>query len=101
MTSLSCLRWSTYHARVMTPIPHRPFRPHAMNRPRTVIRFINAAHVIDHMFMLIFPAAVLGMAGSFDLDYAGDRPVAGRFSSPSAPVRCRPAGWAIPGAGGG
>ncbi|MCF3996923.1 hypothetical protein L2E47_45190, partial [Pseudomonas aeruginosa] len=23
-----------------------------MNRPRTVIRFINAAHVIDHMFML-------------------------------------------------
>ena len=39
-----------------------------MNRPRTVIRFINAAHVIDHMFMLIFPAAVLGMAGSFDLD---------------------------------
>ncbi|MGV8546215.1 hypothetical protein ACV35P_30300, partial [Pseudomonas aeruginosa] len=26
-----------------------------MNRPRTVIRFINAAHVIDHMFMLIFP----------------------------------------------
>ena len=37
-----------------------------MNRPRTVIRFINAAHVIDHMFMLIFPAAVLGMAGSFD-----------------------------------
>ncbi|MCR3763991.1 hypothetical protein K3Z80_10810, partial [Pseudomonas aeruginosa] len=27
-----------------------------MNRPRTVIRFINAAHVIDHMFMLIFPA---------------------------------------------
>ncbi|WP_237753772.1 hypothetical protein, partial [Pseudomonas aeruginosa] len=28
-----------------------------MNRPRTVIRFINAAHVIDHMFMLIFPAA--------------------------------------------
>ncbi|HGR4967007.1 TPA: MFS transporter [Pseudomonas aeruginosa] len=42
-----------------------------MNRPRTVIRFINAAHVIDHMFMLIFPAAVLGMAGSFDLDYAG------------------------------
>lgn len=29
------------------------------NPPRTVIHFINAAHVIDHMFMLIFPAAVL------------------------------------------
>ena len=36
-----------------------------MNRPRTVIRFINAAHVIDHMFMLIFPAAVLGMAAAY------------------------------------
>ena len=72
-----------------------------MNRPRTVIRFINAAHVIDHMFMLIFPAAVLGMAGSFDLDYAGLIGLSLAVSSPSAPVRCRPAGWAIPGAGGG
>ncbi len=72
-----------------------------MNRPRTVIRFINAAHVIDHMFMLIFPAAVLGMAGSFDLDYAGLIGLSlGGFIA-SAPVRCRPAGWAIPGAGGG
>jgi MFS family permease len=41
-----------------------------MNSPRTVIRFINAAHVIDHMFMLIFPAAVLGMTQAFGLDYA-------------------------------
>ncbi|MDB5984440.1 MAG: transporter [Pseudomonas sp.] len=41
-----------------------------MNVPRTVIRFINAAHVIDHMFMLIFPAAVLGMTEAFGLDYA-------------------------------
>lgn len=40
-----------------------------MNRPRTVIRFINAAHVIDHMFMLIFPAAVLGMGRDFGLSY--------------------------------
>lgn len=72
-----------------------------MNRPRTVIRFINAAHVIDHMFMLIFPAAVLGMAGSFDLDYAGLIGLSlGGFIA-FAPVRCRPAGWAIPGAGGG
>ncbi|WP_044873547.1 MFS transporter [Pseudomonas sp. LFM046] len=40
-----------------------------MNRPATVIRFINAAHVIDHMFMLIFPAAVLGMGRDFGLAY--------------------------------
>jgi hypothetical protein len=26
-----------------------------MNQSRNVIRYINAAHVIDHMFMLIFP----------------------------------------------
>ncbi|MES2820396.1 MAG: MFS transporter [Pseudomonadota bacterium] len=41
-----------------------------MNRPRTVIRFINAAHVLDHLFMLIFPAAVLGMSQAFGLSYA-------------------------------
>ncbi|WP_263144066.1 MFS transporter [Pseudomonas sp. RIT-PI-AD] len=41
-----------------------------MNRPRTVIRFVNAAHVLDHMFMLIFPAAVLGMTATFGLGYA-------------------------------
>ncbi|WP_062386902.1 MFS transporter [Pseudomonas abietaniphila] len=40
------------------------------NRPRTVIHFINAAHIIDHMFMLIFPAAVLGMTQTFTVDYA-------------------------------
>lgn len=41
-----------------------------MNQSRNVIRYVNAAHVIDHMFMLIFPAAVLGMTGVFNLDYA-------------------------------
>jgi len=41
-----------------------------MNQPRTVLRFINAAHVLDHMFMLIFPAAVLGMGTAFGLSYA-------------------------------
>ncbi|MBV6752698.1 MFS transporter [Pseudomonas chlororaphis] len=41
-----------------------------MNQPRNVIRYINAAHVIDHMFMLIFPAAVLGMGQTFGLDFA-------------------------------
>ncbi|NWE70115.1 MFS transporter [Pseudomonas gingeri] len=42
-----------------------------MNQPRNVIRYINAAHVIDHMFMLIFPVAVLGMGQTFGLDFAG------------------------------
>jgi len=41
-----------------------------MNQSRNIIRYINAAHVIDHMFMLIFPAAVLGMTQAFALDYA-------------------------------
>ncbi|CAH0263617.1 MFS family permease [Pseudomonas frederiksbergensis] len=41
-----------------------------MNQSRNVLRYINAAHVIDHMFMLIFPAAVLGMTQAFALDYA-------------------------------
>ncbi|MCY1522391.1 phosphoglycerate transporter family protein [compost metagenome] len=41
-----------------------------MSQARTIIRYINAAHVIDHMFMLIFPAAVLGMTRSFGLSYA-------------------------------
>ncbi|KNH25416.1 MFS transporter [Pseudomonas syringae] len=41
-----------------------------MNQSRNVLRYINAAHVIDHMFMLIFPAAILGMTQAFALDYA-------------------------------
>lgn len=41
-----------------------------MNQSRNVLRYINAAHVIDHMFMLIFPAAVLGMTQAFAQDYA-------------------------------
>lgn len=41
-----------------------------MNQSRNVIRYINAAHVIDHMFMLIFPAAVLSMTQAFALDFA-------------------------------
>ncbi len=36
---------------------------------RRVIGFINAAHVIDHMLLLIFPTAVLGMGAVFDLPY--------------------------------
>lgn len=41
-----------------------------MNQSRNVIRYVNAAHVIDHMFMLIYPAAVLGMTHYFQLDFA-------------------------------
>ncbi|WP_237885277.1 MFS transporter [Pseudomonas sp. PGPR40] len=41
-----------------------------MNQSRNVLRYVNAAHVIDHMFMLIFPAAILGMTQAFALDYA-------------------------------
>lgn len=36
---------------------------------RRVIGFINAAHVIDHMLLLIFPTAVLGMGAVFDMPY--------------------------------
>lgn len=64
-----------------------------MNRPRTVIRFINAAHIIDHMFMLIFPAAVLGMTATFELSYAELIGLSSAASSPSGPARYRPAGW--------
>jgi MFS family permease len=34
-----------------------------------VIGFINAGHVIDHMFMLIYPTAVLGMQAEFPDSY--------------------------------
>jgi len=37
---------------------------------KRVIAFINIGHVIDHMFMLIFPTAVLGMGTSFDWSYS-------------------------------
>src|ERR1043165_109270 len=36
---------------------------------RRVIAFINIGHVMDHMFMLILPTAVLGMAVTFDKSY--------------------------------
>lgn len=34
-----------------------------------VIGFVNVAHFIDHMFLLIFPTAVLGMGQEFGLSY--------------------------------
>lgn len=36
---------------------------------QTVVNFVNVAHFIDHMFLLIFPTAVLGMGQSFGLTY--------------------------------
>jgi hypothetical protein len=72
-----------------------------MNQSRNVIRYINAAHVIDHMFMLIFPAAVLGMTQAFGLDYAAlIGLVAGGLSLLSVPARYPPVGSAITGVGG-
>jgi MFS family permease len=42
----------------------------AMNRPQTVIGFINAAHFLDHYAMLVFAAAVLVMGPVLGLSYA-------------------------------
>lgn len=41
-----------------------------MNDPRTVIRYVNVAHFIDHYAMLIFAAAVVLMAPAFGLGYS-------------------------------
>lgn len=40
-----------------------------MPHTRRLTAFINAGHVIDHLYMLIFPAAVLGMGTRFQLSY--------------------------------
>jgi len=37
---------------------------------RTIIGFINVGHMIDHMFMLIFPTAVLSMQSTFARPYS-------------------------------
>ena len=39
------------------------------NPPATVIRFVNAAHFIDHYAMLVFAAAVVVIAPSFGMAY--------------------------------
>jgi MFS family permease len=41
-----------------------------VNDPRTVIRFVNLAHFLDHYAMLIFAAAVVVMAPRFGMTYA-------------------------------
>lgn len=40
-----------------------------MNRASTVIAFINIAHALDHLFMLIFATAVLTMAVEFGVPF--------------------------------
>ncbi|WP_341704303.1 MFS transporter [Ferrovibrio sp.] len=40
-----------------------------MSQARRVIGFVNLAHSIDHMFVLIFPTAVLAMGDSFTSSY--------------------------------
>jgi MFS family permease len=47
-----------------------------MNRPATVIGFVNAAHFIDHYAMLVFAAAVVVMGSVFGLGYSELLPVA-------------------------
>jgi MFS family permease len=47
-----------------------------MNRPQTVINYVNIAHFIDHYAMLIFAAAVILMAPAFKLGYAEMLPYA-------------------------
>jgi MFS family permease len=40
-----------------------------MTDSRRIIAFINVAHGLDHMLMLIFPTAVLGMSAAFGKSY--------------------------------
>lgn len=40
-----------------------------MSNSRLVVRFINIAHALDHLVMLIFPTAVLGMGAAFGDSY--------------------------------
>ena len=41
-----------------------------VNRPQTVIAFVNAAHFIDHYAMLVFAAAVILMGPAFGIGYS-------------------------------
>jgi MFS family permease len=47
-----------------------------MNRPSTVIGFINGAHFIDHYAMLVFAAAVIVMGPAFNIPYGALLPYA-------------------------
>ena len=63
-----------------------------MTVPGRLIGFLNLAHALDHMFMLIFPMAVLGMSAAFDRPYAELLPLSlGGFIAFGAGAL--PAGW--------
>lgn len=63
-----------------------------MNRASTVIAYINIAHALDHLFMLIFATAVLTMAAEFGVPFAELLPLAlGGFVAFGA--LSLPAGW--------
>jgi len=47
-----------------------------MNRPQTVITFVNAAHFVDHYAMLIFATAVVVMGPALGIPYADLLPYA-------------------------
>ncbi len=42
-----------------------------MSASARIVRFINIAHALDHLMVLIFPTAVLGMGRSFGDSYGG------------------------------
>ncbi len=59
---------------------------------RRTILFVNISHLLDHMLMLIFPTAVLGMGASFGLGFSEMLPLAiGGFIAFGA--GSIPAGW--------
>ena len=63
-----------------------------MTVPSRLIGFLNLAHALDHMLMLIFPMAVLGMSAAFDRSYAELLPLSlGGFIAFGAGAL--PAGW--------
>lgn len=63
-----------------------------MNRPTTVIAYINIAHALDHLMMLIFATAVLTMATEFGVPFGDLLPLSlGGFIAFGA--LSMPAGW--------
>jgi MFS family permease len=72
---------------------HPPARyfPRMTRRDHTLL-FVNIGHLVDHLFMLIFPTAVLAMGATFDLPWNDLLPLAlGGFIAFGA---CSlPAGW--------
>ncbi|CEJ14634.1 L-galactonate transporter [bacterium YEK0313] len=63
-----------------------------MNRPQTVVAYVNVAHALDHLMMLIFATAVLTMAVEFGVPFGDLLPLSlGGFIAFGA--LSLPAGW--------